>query len=231
MKIRSDVTPSLHPAVIENIENYSIYEGYLRGAREAFELAYTELGAIHDARLSVAKNPTLNEAAKLLTVAEFASKRQDKITRSFDMAREHLISAANAAETALNEPMKAPAHSAISAEIRAHAKGLSDKNRSAFINHALASEDAQTLSAMLGAPGYLSGLKEVYRTAYTRRFHEQQNPELVKRLDATKRALSLIDTYTPLIWGEITKAVGASWDEVNHIKKAKDEAERAFQAV
>lgn len=231
MKIRTDVSPSLHPAVIENIENYTIYEGYLRGVREAFEVAYTELTSIHEARESVARNPTLNEAAKLLAVAGLASKRQDKITRSFDRAREHLTSAANAAEAELNEPMKAPAHSAISAEIRAHAKSLSDEDRLSFVNHALASEDVQTLSAMLGAPGYLSGLKEAYRTAFTRSFHEQQNPNLVKRLDATKRALTLIDEHSPLIWSEVTKAVGASWDEVSHIKKAKEESEQAFQAV
>lgn len=231
-QVTTDVTLSLNPKHIEAIDGYEAHGGYVSAALDAFSTAYEGIGAIHKARKAAEKNPTLNEAARILVVAEYASKQQDTIARKFDSALANLTKAIKETESLLFEPLKQSAASGtISGEIRAYVKALSSEKRQDFLSKARENGDFQSLAAVLGAPSYLSGMSEQEKIYHTRRYHEHNNPGVAKRLDVMKAARKLVEERGALFHTEIPKAMGAEWDKVNKLKKAKNEAEQAFKLL
>lgn len=233
MDIHFDISPSLHPRKVENINGYEQHAASLGLVHGAFVAAYEGLATIHNARKSVANNPTLNEAARIIKVADFAEKKQDAITKKFDAAYKNLSAAIKTTEEALNEPITGTSGvsgNLLNGEIRSYVRGLPREERYKFLAEAQASGDAQTLVAVLGAPAYLSGISEAQRAAYTRRFHMANNPELAARLDVMKTGLRLLEESAPIVLTEVEKAIGADWRKVQRLKQARDEAERAFSS-
>lgn len=229
MEISFNVSPTLHPKTVESIPGYQQHSGYLSSVHDAFGTAYQELEAIHKARQSARKNPTLNEAARTIKVADFAAKKQDAITKKFDAAMRHLSDAIKHTEESLTNPLvTGAAHPALNAEIRAHVKALPRGERITFIREAQEKGDVKTLTAVLGAPAYLSGITEVEQAAYTRRYHESRNPEAAARLEAMQAGMKLLEQAAGLVFKEVEKAIGADWGKVQRLKQARDEAERAF---
>jgi DNA-binding phage protein len=107
-------------------------------------------------------------------------------------------------------------------------KGLSQADRLAFMNDAVHSGDTKTLSAVLGAPSYLSGLSSTERDLFTRSHQERTNPTLAKRLVVMKAANDLIAQRAGLIFDEIDKAIGASSTQVANLRAARAKAEKAY---
>lgn len=232
MDVNSDVTPSLHPGVIENLPNYAEMAGYVACAHDAFKTAYTALVSIHTARKSATKDPTLNDAGRILKVASFAEKKLGAITKAFDNANKRLSDGIQYIEDQLTTPLKQSASSTfMNSEIRAHFKALKpagDDGRRGRLNDALAANDQQTLTAVLGAPAYLSGLTEAERAYYTRRYHEANNPELAKRLAIMHAARALLEERGGLVFREVEKAIGADWGTVRRYKEQKSASDSAF---
>lgn len=224
------VTISLHPQNILAIQGYNEETApYVAAAVTALDEAYQGLGAIHEARIAASKNPTLNSAAQLVAVAEFADKRMARILRTIDSAAASLQRGIAGIEDTLNTPLQQKANSAITAEIRAHVKSLSASERRQFLNEAQHAGDLQTLEAVLGAPGYLSGISNEEKSIRTRIYHSSRAPEQVRRLEVMKAAYELLGQRGGLVHTEAEKAIGASRAEVNRIKSAKAQAEAAFR--
>ncbi len=227
--IHANITPSLHPDNLKAIEHYDDHTGpYINAAVEAFSVAYEGLAAVHTARAAADKNPTLNEAGKLLMVAQFAGKQQDQIGRKFDSAMLNLTKAIKATDEMLTTPLVQAGSSTISTEIRNHVKNLPNDKRYDFLKSAHEAGDVQTLSAVLGAPAFLSGLSQVEREAHTRLHHERTNPDAAKRLGVMRKAHAMLEERGGLVFKEVEKAIGASWSKVQRLKEARDESEKAF---
>lgn len=230
MSVYADVTPALHPAVIEELPGYEDHKGYVQGITEAFSVAYEGIADLHKARAAVARNPTMNEAAQLLMVAKEATKRMDAMTRKFDSATANLSKAIDAIEGDLTRPLATSAAAGpIPTEIRAYVHSLDNDKRSAFLNEAMANKDEQTLAAVLGAPSYLSGITEADKAYRVRRYHEQTKPELAQRLDLMKRAREMAHNRAGLIYMQIEKAMGAPWTRVQELREQTGAAESAFK--
>ncbi|RYF47200.1 MAG: hypothetical protein EOO38_12600 [Cytophagaceae bacterium] len=116
----------------------------------------------------------------------------------------------------------------ISTEIRAHVKALPTDKRYEFLKASQEAGDTTTLCAVLGAPAFLSGMTQVDRDVYTRLYHESKAPDAAKRLSVMKKARDLIYDRSGMIFPETEKAVGASQSKINMLRKARNEAERAF---
>lgn len=228
--MHTSVTISLHPQNILAIEGYNEETApYVAQAVTALDEAYQGLCAIHEARIAVGKNPTLNSAAQLVAVAEFAEKRLARIFRTIDNASANLQRGIAGIEDMLNTPLQSKASGGITAEIRAHVKGLSDSERRKFLSDAQQARDYQALEAVLGAPGYLSGISNEEKTVRTRIYHSSRVPEQVRRLEVMKAAFDLLGQRGGLVHAEADKAIGASRAEVNRIRAAKAQAEAAFK--
>jgi hypothetical protein len=224
------VTISLHPQNILAIKGYNEETApYVAAAFTAFDEAYQGLCAIHEARIAASKNPTLNSAAQLVAVAEFADKRMTRILRAIDSASTSLQRGITGIEEMLSAPLQQKANSAFTAEIRAHVKSLSASERRKFLSEAQHAGDLQTLEAVLGAPGYLSGISNEEKSIRTRIYHSNRAPEQVRRLEVMKLAFDLLGQRGGLVHSGVEKAIGASWAEVNRIRKAKAQAEEAFR--
>src|SRR5690349_7759501 len=81
----------LHEGVIEGIDGYAEFEGYLAPARNAFSTAYESLKAISAARDAAAKNRARTPEQVVLITAQFAEKKQEQMTRVWDKARADLL--------------------------------------------------------------------------------------------------------------------------------------------
>ncbi|MHC8354261.1 hypothetical protein ACYZTL_03225 [Pseudomonas sp. LB3P81] len=230
MEIHSHVTPSLHPQNISAVPGYNEdIAPHLASAVDALDTAYQGLNAIHKARKGAATNPTMNDAGRLLVVADFAEKHQHLINRKFDYSMSVLKKNIDALETMLNTPLVQSRADGITAEIRAHVKGLSVEARHNFLNEALENGDKQTLGSVLGAPAYLSGISQAEQQTRTRMYHRSNAPEAVQRLEATKAAYEMLGRVGGLVHTEIEKAMGASWSKVNDVRTAKQRAEAPFK--
>lgn len=218
----------LHEGVIQAIDGYPEFEGYLAPARNAFSVAYESLNAINEARLAAAKNKARTPEQVVLITASFAEKKQEHITRVWDKARADLVSAAKQLDESLTTPLEQQATGSINAEIRAHVKALTDGDRTKLLNDAIKSRRVKVVSAVLGAEGFLSGLSDGMHAHLTRTWHEQEQPATVRRLNATRKAIDQLEKRGGLALSQIEKAMGGTWKEVRVLRGMASEEEKAF---
>ena len=229
MEVNASVSPSLHPDNVTSIAGYDESTAdSVADAVAAFATAYEGLSNVHAARKAAQQNPALTEPAQVLVVADFAEKHFKRIAAKFDAALARLNGSITDAQRQLSQPLEGAASGGYTAEIRAYVKGLNRGDRSAFMNDAVRAGDAKTLSAVLGAPPYLSGLSPEERDLYTRNHHERTNPLLAKRLVVMKAAQRLIEERGGLVFDEIEKAIGASGKRVSNLRAVRAKAEKAY---
>ncbi|WP_237132201.1 hypothetical protein [Pseudohongiella sp. O18] len=227
--IHEQITPALHPKNVESLEGYDETTApYVGPVQTAFSEAYEGIHSIRTARESARKHPSWNEAAQIMHTDTHAQRILSKVTRRFDSVRANLEKAVQATEAQLSGPIQQTGSSSISQEIRAHVKSLSLDNRTKFLEEAQRNGDVVTLSAVLAAPSYLSGLNETERQLRAKMFHEAQSPEVARKLKVMKAAKSLIDTRSGLVFKEVEKAIGVRSDVVQALRQAKNDSEAAF---
>jgi len=223
------ITPSLHPGLVRALESFTEDDASFIGQAEtAFSTAFEGLRQLHNASEKGRKNPSWTEAEAVIQTQVMADKVIERATRAFDSAGANLDKTIAAYEAQLSQPVESQAAHAVSAEIRAHVKGLSTGERLQFIQNVIAKGDHVSASAVLGAPAYLSGLEEETATAMTRHYQAKASPEVARRLDLLKATRALIDDHAGKIFKEAEKAVGMHPTRVAQLRAAKSEAERAF---
>jgi len=223
------VSPSLHPDNVKQVDGYSERTKGVLGATEtAFSAAYQAVGAVHKAKAASAKNQAWTPEQRLLQLDDFANKQFGKVAKQMDAAHDRLVSGIAHLEAQLTEPLQSKAGHAISKEIRGHVKTLSTEKRMEFLTEALSNEDYDSLTAVLGAPSYLSGLDAKMADAFTRQYREQASPEAAERLKAMTGARDLIRNNGGFLHGELRKAVGADHATAQKLRDANSEAEKAL---
>ena len=228
MTDKNKVSISLHPQVLNNVIRMNpANAGQFALATNAFELAYQSITAVHEARSKAAKNHAWTDAKKILNTAALADKYMLKVTKAFDFASETINSQVLAIENQLtNSANKFPSRYA--SEIRAHLKSLSKSEGRQAISEAIENNDTETLVSVLGAPHYLSGLTKEEYVGFRHRYQEKYFPDLLLKLEQSKKALQLIDKNSVLIFAEFEKAVGASPKIVSQLRASNSEAEAAL---
>ena len=100
-----------------------------------------------------------------------------------------------------------------------------------FVSDAIKDRDTKVLNALLGAPAALSGLTKQMQAHHLRTFHEMTQPEVAARLSVMRKALEIVDRNGHLIFGEVSKALGADWETVKKLRKASSAAEQSLLLV
>lgn len=222
-------TISFDPANVKAIEHYAEFEGYLQPAVHAFSNAFEHLKQVADARAKAENNKAWNDWQKLLIVGKEAEKRLEHIAKTFDKAHSDLSKAAEMLEQQLSQPLtENAATGSINAEIRAHVKALSADDRMKFISAALREGDTRTLTAVLGAPAFLSGLGSEAARAFLRQYHEQRSAEVVRRLTATRAAIAMIEKKHLLAVSQMEKAMKGTFTKLRQVREADSEARKAL---
>ena len=223
------VTPSLDPGVIQKgIEGFDEHAGYLQVAVNAFSEAHVSLQKLGEARKLARRNGAWTEAQQLLVVAQDAERAQERMCRAMDNARTTLAKGIAHTEAELSKPLQSAADVTVSAEMRNLFRSLKSEERNTLLSEALADNDARVLHATLGCHHALAGLSKAEQSHWTRKLHEKNNPQVVSRLEAMKKAHALVERNGSLVMIEVEKAIGASWTKINRVKNASTAAEQAL---
>lgn len=231
MGVDTEVTPSLHPQLVASLDEYDDQtSGELQQVLEAFKFAYEGVGKVHRAREAVRTDPTLTEAAQIVRTADHADKVFKDAAGRFDKVTANIKSGIATIERELTAPVQARAAHGISAEIRTYVRGLPGEKRNPmdFVRQAIEAGDVHSVSAVLGAPPYLSGLTPEAQQVLLRMHHERQNPLAAKKVRAMKGALDLLHEHAPKLHTELEKAVGKPHHEVRKLREARARSDKAF---
>lgn len=224
-----EVTPSLHPEVVRALPDYdSQTEAVLAPTMTAFDEAYQAVIAVHAAREAAKTNPAWNEPQVVIETDNLARGKTEQVTRNFDAVRSNLVKGIAHIEAELSAPMTAKAAATVATEIRSFVRDMSTEAKHKFIQEALDNGDEVTVSSLLGAPPYLSGLTADFQKTYTSMWHERTSPDMAKRLRAMVGARELIERNGPLLFGAMERAVGAPPHKARALREAKSAAEKHF---
>jgi hypothetical protein len=145
---------------------------------------------------------------RIIQLSKLAEKKLAQIAKGFDSTPVTLEKQIAHIETELTTPVESKAATGITAEIRAHVKSLPTGKLHDFIQQAVRERDHFTMTAVLGAPAYLSGLNAEFQKIYLRSYHEHTSPELAQRLRVMQSAKTLIEERAGFVFQELEKAVG-----------------------
>lgn len=205
-------TISLHPNNIEAIAGLNVdTEHYVAGVKKALETAYNGNEAILKAKAALELDPSQTKEAKMLKLYEFAFKKQQAAAQQFDTNLAHLTSRIKELENTVNRPLLQQAGAGvINEEIRRHLKSLPDDKRNGFLIDAMAKGDDLTLTAILGAPAYLSGLTPEIHNHHREAYVSRKFPNETTELAISKKALALLEDRSGLLFSSTEKAMGFS---------------------
>jgi len=230
--IDTRVSASLHPNNVMAIDGYDDETSpVLASTMQAFEAAYRGIASVHDVRIAAAKDPTLNDAAVVIATQETADRVFTRIAKTFDTTTDSLKRGIAFLEAELISPVESKAAQSVSAEIRAHFKGMNTGDRMTLLRRSINGGDHTTATAVLGAPAYLSGMTEGMRVVMLLEYHTRHEPQKAKRLKVMQGALHLFYTRSGLLFGEMEKAVGMPAHKVKALKERKLHADKRLKSA
>jgi len=229
--IDTRISPALHEATVRELDGYDEETAqYVAPVAEAFSDAYITLGKLHDAKEAASKNQAWTEAQRVLLVAKEADRQQARLCKKFDCVHTSLKKQVDHMDQQLSQPLKEKAGlGSLNGEVRAYAKALSREDRTKMVEQAFEAKDIDTLHALFGAQHFLSGFIPEEHAFYVRRFHEMQNPALVKRLTVTRAAMRAVEERAPLLFPQIDKVLGMRRDKVKVLEKQNEDALAALK--
>lgn len=231
IELKRGTSISLHPETITKIDGFSEeLRGYIGGTERALHEAYSGVSAVHAAMDAAKRDPTLNEAARVVKVDDMARRVFKKVAGMFDAEIVRLEKGIALAEEKLGGPVAAKASHFLASEVRAYVRELPEAERWPFIRAAIRGGDDLTATACLGGPAYLSGLSDAMHDNLLLTYHTHNNPGEAARLKLMRGAKDLIEQRSGLLHVELEKAVGRPPHEVRLMREAKNAADQAFAA-
>ncbi|MDF7774045.1 hypothetical protein P1X14_02200 [Sphingomonas sp. AOB5] len=229
-KIDTRVSPALDPETYRAIEGYEENAQFVGGVVNAMNDAYVTLGKVHDARRLADSNGAFTEEQRILHVGQVAEEHKLRILKRLDLAERDLAATIAHTEEQLMRPLTEQAGlGSLNGEVRAFARGLDRSEREAFMNATLEGDDEPTLTAILGAQSFLSGLTPLDHDHYLRLYHQKRRPDLVRRLDVMQRFRDRLDRIAPIVHEQFAKPVGAKPGIVAALSKANEQALAALK--
>lgn len=163
------------------------------GALSAFHSAHQKAAGtakrLLEARDASLRNKYQTEAQNLRTFHAQHQRAVESNLKAIDDDLQRARGEIDAIESRLAAPIEANSKNAH--EIRAHLKGLTPKERQAVIADALANGDQETVTSVLAAPAYLSGLNKPEAAHYEHEFRRRTYPDEFARLERLKKAEQL----------------------------------------
>lgn len=226
------VPADLHPATVRHLDSYDEETSSVLAATEsAFDTAYQQLIRVNDACEAARADPTMTPAAALVKSQEFADQSFKTLAARFDGASANLKTVIAGIEQEFSAPIESKAGTMMSSELRAYVAKLPQKQRLDFVMGAIKDDDARLITAVLGAPSYLSGLKPEMMPVLRQMYFEHHQPVQAKRLKAAKAGLDHLGARAPLLFKALAKAVGADRATVERHRTAAARTASAAKAL
>lgn len=203
------ISPTLHPGIAGEIADYDDDTRPLLGQSEtAVDEAFKALQSIHDAKAGAERNPTWNDAARLVAVDNHATKVMNKVYASWSRAVDTLNANIAKMDKELNAPVEQRATASMASEIRAYFRDLKPGPRMNALRQAIEAGDEVTVTAVLGGRPYLSGLEPELHAEFLHDWHKAQRPLEAKKLAAMRQAADMLNNRYKLLTKAVTDAVG-----------------------
>jgi len=203
------ISPTLHPGIAGEIADYDDDTCPLLGQTEtAVDEAFKALQSIHDAKAGAERNPTWNDAARLVAVDNHATKVMNKVYASWSRAVDTLNANIAKMDKELNAPVEQRATASMASEIRSYFRDLKPGPRMNALRQAIEAGDDVTVTAVLGGRPYLSGLETELHAEFLHDWHKAQRPLEAKKLAAMRQAADMLNNRYKLLRKAVSDAVG-----------------------
>lgn len=221
---------TLQPGNIENLDGYDEdTRGYVEDALTTFSTMHQAVEKIIEMREASKSNPTWNESAQVLHVADAADALTAKTAKTIDSTLAALGKRIAHVEGELRKPLDGTLVTPVAVEVRQYARELSAPKRNELVASLIEKGDSKTLGALLTAPAFLSGLTEKQIEIYTELHNRKAQPLLAKRLAVMKAAHERLSNAGSLFIVQAERAQGVSASVVAKLKAAKLKSEAAFR--
>ncbi len=223
--IDSRVSPALDPETYRSIEGYEEHAQFVGDVVNAMTDAYGTCGKLWDARRLADSNGVWTEEQRILNVGREAEKHKQRVLKRLDLAATDLAATIAHTEAQLTQPLTEKAgQGSLNGEVRGFVRGLDRSEREAFMRDALERDDEPTLTAILGAQSFLSGLTPLDHAHYLREYHTKKRPDLVRRLDVMERFRDRLERIGPVVHEQFSRPVGAKPNVVGALNVANEQA-------
>lgn len=224
------VSPAIDPEVFRSVEGYNEdTRGFVDAVVNAFNDVYITVGKICDARELWERNPAVTKENAVIIVGQEADKQKQRVLNRLSLAERDLRANIQHTQSQLTEPLiELAGRGTLNAEVRAHVKALDRSEREKFMRDALDRNDEPTLTAILGAQDFLSGLTPHDHGHYLRLYHQRKQPHLMQRLDLMNRILDKFERALPIVDSAFAKAVGAKPSIVAQLERMNEQAKAAL---
>lgn len=231
MGVDTRVPPGIHPQVVGSLEEFDEdTRPALQQVVDAFTSVYEGMGRVADAKAAAEANTAWTNDQRTIKIQDAADRAFQKFAPQFDKVYHNMRNSIAALEKELTAPIEAQGAHTISTQIRDHVKGLGSAALP-FIHAAINKGDTVTVSAIMGAPAYLSGITPEMQATLLRQWHEKVNPQAAKRIRAMTAAMDLIRDSTPLIRTSLETLVGKSPAQAKALRDRNAAAEKALGAI
>lgn len=223
---------SLSPGMITGLGGFEEFGGYgLEHVVSAMDVLHTACANIIEARKSLQSDPTLTDAARAIAVADLADKLTAKVTKSADASMTMLKRAIASERAELSKPLAAAVSPELGREIRAHVMNLKPGERIGFLQAQAKAGDTVTLSAVLKAPSYLSGMEPAMLTTLNAELNHALNPAAVRRLAMLEKAEERLAHAGSIFLGSTERAMGVKRVVVDKLRARQGRARKSLAAL
>jgi hypothetical protein len=223
-------SPTLDPRVITGLPGYDDgTKNYVATSVAALEGLQKAMAMVIEARQAAGTDPELNDGGQALKVAEFAYPTFEAATRKVDAAYTTMQQQIELLRAHLRQPVTTGATSPFAAETRRLLQSMSDEGRIKFLNEAIARQDKVGLSAVLGAPYYLSGITAGVQESFTQRFNEMSDPTASKRLAFFEQVVEHVGRAGQVFNAARENAIGTRFATIQMLREQRERARRPFK--
>jgi hypothetical protein len=223
---------SLAPGNITGLDGYEEFGGWgLEHVVNAMDGLHTACANIIEARKSLQADPTLTDAARAIAVGTLADKLSTKVTKSVDASLAMLKKTIAAERAELSKPLAAAVSPELGREIREHVKNMKTGERISFLQAQAKAGDTVTLSAVLKAPAYLSGMEQSVLTTLNGELNRALNPQAVKRLAMLEAADQRLSHAGSIFIASIERAVGVRSGVIARLREQQGRARKSLAAL
>jgi hypothetical protein len=104
-------------------------------------------------------------------------------------------------------------------ELRGVLRAMPEKERYETISKAMQSDDHAILHAVLGAHPIASGSDPIRHQMWSRQLREARHPDLVRRMNATKKAIEIVQRAAPAAMLQVEKAARFKFADMVKLKE------------
>lgn len=223
---------SLAPGNITSLDGYEEFGGW------GLEHVVSAMAGLHDAcaniiegRKAVQADPTMTDAARAIAVADLADKLGAKVTKSADAALALLKKSIASERAELSKPLAAAVSPELGREIRAHVKALKPAERIGFLQAQAKAGDVTTMSAILKAPAFLSGVNAEVLPALNNELNRALNPQAAARLAMLEKAEETLSHAGAIFIASTERAIGVKRGVVDRLRQQQGRARKSLAAL